>query len=490
MGEISDIMDARINSDPQENRWPLEGLGLSRKPKSKKEKKLEPKQTIFSLIKEILIALIILGLILGILWAHTGYWPPVVVIESNSMMHGEDSSMGTMDTGDMVLVKSVSSKGDVKTYVDGQKSNYKTYSSYGDVIAFNRNGGSGTPVIHRAIVWIVYNASGNNNYAGLSDYGSFDVPSLGLYDVTEINIPNYELKPGNLTADLQIILMNFKSNNRKPHGGFLTKGDNNNGFDQMSNLKDSKNHPLEPVKLSWIIGKAEGEIPALGLITLFMSGKTSEPGKSAPSSSVNMLILLVTVIIVTIIILHLLFFHREKKRIRKREEEEEKKLKPFQERVLSKLSSSQETKIEDNTSAPNFQEVPKGDILQFLDKHIDVDEDSVKSSIPAQPKSSDSLVRMARNATSPQTQSVVKAQPVRTQTTTTTIQPEPAQRPQDVTSIQTDSPYRYRERPAARPVYGQQYRKPDAPPVLRAKKVTKDEMYSYLDEALEIKGDE
>jgi len=222
------------------------------------------------------------------------------------------------------------------------------------------------------------------------------------------------------------------------------------------------------------------------------SRPTSEPGKSAPPSSVNMLILLVTVIIVTIIILHLLFFHREKKRIRKREEEEEKKLKPFQERVLSKLSSTQETKMDENTSTPNIQEVPKGDMLQFLDKHIDVDEASLKSSIHSQPKPSDFDVKMARNDISSQTQPYVKAQPEKAEITTTTLQPEPAPAPapQDVTSIQSDTPYTYHSSPAARPVYGQQYRKPDAPPVPQAKIVTKKDMYSYLDDALETKEGE
>ena len=66
------------------------------------------------------VILIVFGIILGILVAYTNYWPPVVVVESDSMMHGDDSSLGTMDTGDLVLVKGVRNRNQIKTYIEGE----------------------------------------------------------------------------------------------------------------------------------------------------------------------------------------------------------------------------------------------------------------------------------------------------------------------------------------------------------------------------------
>jgi hypothetical protein len=43
------------------------------------------------------IALVLVALILVTMYAYTGLWPPLVVVESNSMMHGDDnlSHVGT-----------------------------------------------------------------------------------------------------------------------------------------------------------------------------------------------------------------------------------------------------------------------------------------------------------------------------------------------------------------------------------------------------------
>ena len=52
-------------------------------------KKSELKQTLIITTAKLLLAVIIIVIILGSLWAYTGNWPPIVVVESNSMMHGE-----------------------------------------------------------------------------------------------------------------------------------------------------------------------------------------------------------------------------------------------------------------------------------------------------------------------------------------------------------------------------------------------------------------
>jgi signal peptidase len=302
------------------------------------------KDNIISTFKEFFIILIILLLIISSLSFYTGNWPPAVVVESDSMMHGDDSKMEVMDTGDIVLLKKISSPKDIKTYIEGQKSNYKTYGTYGDVIGFKRNGGSGTPLIHRAVVWIEYNESGSNDNPELGYSGSFDIPSMGIYNNVRFTINNY--KPGNenLTVDLQVILNNFAENRIKPHGGFITKGDNNEQVDQVSGLTDNDNNPIEPVKIKWIDGEAVGEIPGLGLLKIYLTGKHTEAGNEPPATNNNILILFIVVIIILIIIFHFIFWRIERIRRKRREIEEREKIILYQNRLVRRLSYNKSRK--------------------------------------------------------------------------------------------------------------------------------------------------
>ncbi len=283
------------------------------------EEKGSLKSYLISLGRDILIAVIVMVIVIGSLWLYTGNWPPMVVIESNSMMHGSDSNIGTIDTGDLVLVKN--SRDDIKTYVEGKKSDYMTYDSYGDVIIFRKNGVDDTPVIHRAVVRVEYNKSGHNNDAKLQNYGSFDVPSLGLYNVTKFWISGYVPNGHNLTINLNELLKSFQKVGREPHGGYITKGDNNIQVDQLSTLTDKKGRPVEPVKEDWIVGKAEGELPWFGLIKLYISGETSQKSKTPPESSVRWLFVCIALIIIIPIVLDV-SFTLIGKYLRKRKESE------------------------------------------------------------------------------------------------------------------------------------------------------------------------
>ena len=291
------------------------------------------KQYLLSLGRDILTAVIVMVIIISVLYFYTGNWPPMVVIESNSMMHGDDSSVGVIDTGDLVLVKNINNdRNNVKTYVDGARSNknYETYNAYGDVIIFRKNGLEDTPVIHRAVVWLEYNASGSYltqdaNRKTVVRQGSFDIPSLKYMDpkqpylnVTSFYIPHYKPNAINLTVDLRVILNNYHKTG-DPHDGFLTKGDNNDQVDQLSSLVDSDFRPVEPVKVNWIVGKAQGELPWFGIIKLWISGDTENPNSRVPNSSFRWLVISIVLIIAIPIALDILFtvvakFYGEKKK--------------------------------------------------------------------------------------------------------------------------------------------------------------------------------
>ncbi len=291
--------------------------------------------------KDIPIAILILVIIIGSLYGYTQNWPPMVVVESRSMMHAEDSDIGVIDTGDLVLVKKVNSRSEITTYTEGKDDDYETYGTYGDVIIYKKNGGGDTPVIHRAVVWIEFNDTTFNHNAttGYWSGGAYDIPELDAYGETSTySIPDYGHDGTNLIIDFKIILDNFANTTirttgvrlgfrSKPHSGFLTKGDSedNTMVDQNSLRIGSTPVFVEPLKVKWIVGKAEGELPWFGLIKLQLSGQITEDNE-APPSSINGLIISLILIIAIPLSLDLLVSRFEKKKAEregKKEDEEE-----------------------------------------------------------------------------------------------------------------------------------------------------------------------
>jgi len=221
-----------------------------------------------SVLKDVAVAFVIIFLIISVLFIYTGNWPPLVVVKSESMMHGTDSEVGVIDTGDMVLVKDVDEEDDIITYVAGEKSGHSTYGNFGDVIIFDKNGRGGTPVIHRAIMWVEYNTSG----------GGFDVPELDKKNVLSVSLPHFKSWGAPVDEPFVIDLGKVKNNIlgdseafsfENGFSGYITKGDFNPGCDQVYRLNDSMGNPVGPVDIDWVIGKGRGELPWFGLIKLW-----------------------------------------------------------------------------------------------------------------------------------------------------------------------------------------------------------------------------
>ena len=214
----------------------------------------------YSIVHDVLVAIIVVLIIITAIYGYTRTWPPVVVVESGSMQHStESSALGVIDTGDIVMVKKVTSQDDIIPWSIGKEKNYKTYGEYGDVIIYDKNGQGGTPVIHRAIVYIRVNQT--NKQAG--DSFTFDVPEWGIYN--------------NRTIKHYIEELNLQINYIPPrgHDGYLTKGDNeitNRKIDQQSSISDENGKIVEQVSIDWVVGVARGEVPWFGLIKLYISG--------------------------------------------------------------------------------------------------------------------------------------------------------------------------------------------------------------------------
>ena len=275
-------------------------------------------------------ALIVLLIIIGGLYTYTDNWPPLVVVQSGSMQHSDDRSyVGVIDTGDLVFVKNTGDDGRLITYAEGMNRDYRTYDSFGDVIIYRPNGETDrTAIIHRAVVYIEFNATTYNNVTKTG--GSFDVPSLGLYGQrNKVQISGYEwprdIREQGLYIDLEKILLNFRTYDTPPHGGYITKGDDNPGVDQTSDFFSNDPPWIEPVRREWVVGRSVGELPWFGIIKLYL-----EKNKDWPANSLRNLIIALVVLLTTPFLVDLTFHaFRKATDTGKGDEEEEERSSGF-----------------------------------------------------------------------------------------------------------------------------------------------------------------
>jgi signal peptidase len=281
-------------------------------------------------MKAFIIAPVIFLVVLGAIFAYSGVWPPMVVIESKSMQHGEASAIGVIDTGDIVIVKQAD--GEVVTYLEGVATGHRTYGEAGDVVIYYKPG-MAKPIIHRAICELEYNFTG----------GGFDIPALKDLPAWMWSVPGgakewwnlkgtvelYGIGHANVTVpiDLGAMLAYMSAPNFAggPHGGIITMGDNNyyagpNGT--LVGRYDQKwiSPVREPITEEWVIGKARGELPWFGLLKLYATG--TAPDYTPRNSQVNLVICLVLLITVPMSIDVGLGLRKRKRGAQPREEKE------------------------------------------------------------------------------------------------------------------------------------------------------------------------
>jgi signal peptidase I len=239
-----------------------------------------------------LVALAIVVVLISSLFAFTQNWPPLYVVESNSMQHGSSDVLGLINTGDLVLAQKLPTSS-IQTYVEGAQNGYSTYGEPGDVLLYRPNGGGATPIIHRAIIYLEwdaqvrgYNAIGLPAHpCGLEPGAVYSTPGTpsdcGTTGLTStLDLFNVGWTGANLSVDL-------RSAGLGAHSGFITMGDNNTAcspsggctgfFDQGS---FSLSQLVEP---DWVIGVARGMIPWFGALKLWIE-QSSTVGE-VPSQS-------------------------------------------------------------------------------------------------------------------------------------------------------------------------------------------------------------
>lgn len=232
-----------------------------------------------SWLREATLVLLVLSLLLGGAAAYAQNWPPAVIVESSSMMHPDGAvgfgRVGTIDPGDLVLVKGVHDARDVETLVEMGPARY---GEAGDVIVYLRGGGRDvTPIIHRAIAYVEVAPEGHRvRWAP-------EAPCTGgaAKDPADPSWCVYDPEGG---VDLSDVPGAGERPFRPGRSGFLTKGDNpvtNPETDQALGIAHDERGRPSLVPVEWVEGKARGELPWLGLVKLSLAGRPNEANPPA-----------------------------------------------------------------------------------------------------------------------------------------------------------------------------------------------------------------
>tara|TARA_Y100001958_G_scaffold157854_1_gene154051 strand:+ start:276 stop:1310 length:1035 start_codon:yes stop_codon:yes gene_type:complete len=298
-----------------------------------------------NLLREILLAIGMIVLLIGGLYAHTGTMPPLVVVESSSMIHSEQGEIGSIDAGDLILVQETSFENIVTfaeaTDVTNRNFGYETHGMEGDVIIFKKGGSDvSTPIIHRAILRVVANDTSIPDRDAFSSQEASDsiaCPDGGVFDertyaedgMLGACVFTWDV-PGTHIVNSEVINISFDGEHagyydckRPTHAGiesylevsdwspeqagFLTLGDNNKCSADQGNdavrystgLTSPTGGVIDAVQDDWIVGKAGGEIPWLGVVKLMVSSGNSPGTDFVPRTSFMMLFGVIGLILVT-----------------------------------------------------------------------------------------------------------------------------------------------------------------------------------------------
>jgi len=202
-----------------------------------------------AVVREVLISVAIVVGVGLVLFAVSGVWPPMVAVESASMEP-------QMYRGDLVVISepgryvpgdAAHDETGVVTAEAGDDAGYRTFGGPGSVVVYRPDGRAGTPVIHRAAFWV---AEGEN-----------------WYDRAD---------PDDVSGDSCEAARNCPA----PHAGFVTRGDNNRGYDQSLGISS-------PVKPEWVVGVAHLRVPWLGHVRLWLAGNTASGAETGTQVSVS-----------------------------------------------------------------------------------------------------------------------------------------------------------------------------------------------------------
>lgn len=273
-----------------------------------------------TLVLELALAVGMIACLIGAMFIHTGSMPPLVVVESASMVHDPSGEVGSIDAGDLILVHNQPAS-TVVTFAEATDVNHPAYGyaqhgMEGDVIIYDKNGEGGTPIIHRAILRVVaaQTVSPDRTGADPCPSGTYDaykldtdgqlgtciltwsVPGTAVSDAENVTVifdgtqaGFYDCKrPAHAGVEAHLVVWQWQP----AHEGILTLGDNNKcSVDQGASATNgsagvhSPSGVVGPIRDGWILGVAGGELPWLGTVKLMAGGPNSYGTGDVPSSS-------------------------------------------------------------------------------------------------------------------------------------------------------------------------------------------------------------
>src|SRR5450759_1943059 len=99
-----------------------------------------------ALLRDIIVAFLVVAVILSIVYWYSGSESPLVAVQSGSMVPH-------INIGDVVYNRGLN-RVSVVTYNDGKATDYQRFGDYGDVIIYLPNADLVPQIIHRAIYWL------------------------------------------------------------------------------------------------------------------------------------------------------------------------------------------------------------------------------------------------------------------------------------------------------------------------------------------------
>ncbi|MCL9816061.1 S26 family signal peptidase [Natronocalculus amylovorans] len=184
-------------------------------------------------IREILLSALIVLLIGGLLFGLSGVWPPMVAIESESMEPNIQIYDLVFVTAPDRFSPSDADEYGVVTLEHGEDVGYESFNKPGSVVVFDEPGTIGPPIIHRPHLYVEEGEDWSDRA---------DPDASGDRSCSEMSACP------------------------APTDGYITKGDNNGRYDQVSGIA-----PV--VEEDWITGVARFRIPYLGWIRLAFTGQ-------------------------------------------------------------------------------------------------------------------------------------------------------------------------------------------------------------------------
>lgn len=178
---------------------------------------------------DVLIGIGIIVILVAVVFALSGVWPPFVAIESGSMEpHMSQGDLVFLVEGDRFAGDDGVADTGLVTHELGEEIGHIAFGKPGHVVVFNQ-GQDEVSIIHRLHFYVE---------EGEDWFDRADPDYLGGADNCD------EL-----------------SNCPAPHDGFITKGDSNAAYDQVNNH-------MEVIKPEWIEGRAAVRLPYLGKLRL------------------------------------------------------------------------------------------------------------------------------------------------------------------------------------------------------------------------------